>query len=490
VAVVRADGSGEPTLARLPNPERVALRDWLPERPWWLLVDGSAVGPATPLVWDYVAGKEVYRLPPCEPDALVKVADPTRIAVGTPGGSVRLYDIGTGRELGETPALHRRPLSHFHLLPDGRVWTAADDGSARLWGPIAWPAGFRTLSVAPGTEQIAFCPDRELMVAARPTTPPTEQTSYSQRMVFAVHDARTGRELRSWAEDVGPYRPAPLTGGRLVTLGHASPLAIDAATGKVRGPAVKVRDLATGELVSERHGGDLGILVFLNIDGLHERDGRLLYAGHHPDTSNPQGVAVWDLLAGTEVARLTGPDLAARQRTLAVTPDGRYLLSAPLGRAPGGKCVVWDVADRKPVGEIPLAGPHFVQWFTVSPDGRRVVSFVHTDAERGASEYQVYDLPSGALRHRLPGRGSSETKAFSPDRRHLAIADASAGVRVYDLDTGAELFRWQQPDAAPVRQLLFTPSGGLAVLPRSGAEVRTLDLDRLRRQLGPLGLGW
>jgi hypothetical protein len=52
------------------------------------------------------------------------------------------------------------------------------------------------------------------------------------------------------------------------------------------------------------------------------------------------------------------------------------------------------------------------------------------------------------------------------------------------------LFRWQQPDAAPVRQLLFTPSGGLAVLPRSGTEVRTLDLDRLRRQLGPLGLGW
>ncbi|HVK18805.1 MAG TPA: WD40 repeat domain-containing serine/threonine protein kinase, partial [Fimbriiglobus sp.] len=134
VAVVRADGSGEPLLVKLPNPDRVALRDWLPERPWWLLVDRPAGGAAVPFVWDYSAGKEVYRLPPCEPDALVGVADPTRIAVGTPVGSVRLFDAASGRELGETPALHSRQLTHFLPLPDGRVSTASDDGTLRLWG--------------------------------------------------------------------------------------------------------------------------------------------------------------------------------------------------------------------------------------------------------------------------------------------------------------------------------------------------------------------
>ena len=313
VAVVRTDGSGEPTLAAPPNPERVELRAWLPERPWWLLVDRPADGPAIPLVWDYAAGGEVYRLPPCEPDALVAVADATRVAVGTPAGSVRLYDAATGRALGETPALHSRPLTRFHPLPDGRLSTAADDGTLRLWSPITWPAGLRVLPVAPGTEQVAFCPDRELMVAARPTTPPTEQSSFSRRTAFAVHDARTGRELRSWEEDVGPYHPVPLPGGRLVTLGDASPFAVDKSTGKPRGQAIKVRDLATGELASERHGGELGVLVLLNIDGLRERDGRLLYAGHYPDTINPKGVAVWDLLAVKEVARLTGPDLASRR---------------------------------------------------------------------------------------------------------------------------------------------------------------------------------
>ena len=112
------------------------------------------------------------------------------------------------------------------------------------------------------------------------------------------------------------------------------------------------------------------------------------------------------------------------------------------------------------------------------------------DMERDKPKEGLTSTLMGALRHRLPGRGTSETKAFSPDGRHLAIADGSAGVRVYDLDTGAELFRWQQPDAGPVRQVLFTPSGGLAVLPRSGTAVRVLDLDGLRRQLGPLGLGW
>ena len=273
------------------------------------------------------------------------------------------------------------------------------------------------IPVAPGTEQIAFCPDRELMIAARPTTLPTDQSSYSQRMAFVVHDARTGRELRSWEEDVGPYQPVPLPGGRLVTLGHATPFAIDPSTGKPHGQAIKVRDLATGKLVSERYSGELGILIFLNIDGLRERDGRLLYAGHYPDASNPQGAAVWDLLAVKEVARLTGPDLASRERSFVVTPDGRFLLSAPFGRAPNGKCVVYDVARGQPAGEIPLTGPHFAQWFSVSPDGRWAVSFVQTGEKREASEYQVHDLPSG--------RCGTDSPAAAPPRRKRSARTAA-----------------------------------------------------------------
>ena len=71
-------------------------------------------------------------------------------------------------------------------------------------------------------------------------------------------------------------------------------------------------------------------------------------------------------------------------------------------------------------------------------------------------------------------------KRSAPDGRYLAIADVSAGVRVYDLDTGGEVIRWHPPDAGPVRLVRFTPSGGLAVLPRSGTAVRVLDVDAMR----------
>ena len=135
------------------------------------------------------------------------------------------------------------------------------------------------------------------------------------------------------------------------------------------------------------------------------------------------------------------------------------------------RCRIWSRRRRRCSGGLPVA------------------AWVRIGADPSAGEYQVYDLPSGTLRHRIPARASAE-KAFSPDGHYLAVVGPAGGVRVYDLESGGEVFRWHQPDAGQVEQVRFTPSGGLAVLPRGGGQVRVLHMEAVRRQLVPRGLGW
>jgi WD40 repeat protein len=150
---------------------------------------------------------------------------------------------------------------------------------------------------------------------------------------------------------------------------------------------------------------------------------------------------VWDRAIGAEVAVLKWPDpsTVSYVNGIALSPDGKYLLTAGFNQFTGrteDHCPhVWEIPSGRRVAS--LAG-HEANWVAFhggafSPDSRRVVTVANDRTAR------IWEAASGkelaSLRgHRQPVRAV----AFSPDGRRLVTASDDHTARVWDAATGEE----------------------------------------------------
>ena len=245
-----------------------------------------------------------------------------------------------------------------------------------------------------------------------------------------------------------------------------------------RKPVVRARFLSDGSLVSMSfdshicHWSPAGELSASNNVRLSDRadgfavtnDGKLAVIGDYRG-----GISGWNARTGSKVFTFQENDRKLQIWSLALSPDGKRLISG----GAGGKIRIWNVAKQTLESDIDLGWGHHVQGLAFHPDGERFVAAIALDgaAERGAkSRVLMYRASKGTLLATLiPDGHQPFCCTLSPDGQSVAAAGggtdrggseskANCVIHVWDLDSATETARLPGHSGL-VRDLAFSPDG-------------------------------
>jgi WD40 repeat protein len=186
-------------------------------------------------------------------------------------------------------------------------------------------------------------------------------------------------------------------------------------------------------------------------------DGKYVVSG-----SSDKTVRVWDLATGKEVRRFTGHE--APVYSVAVTPDGKYVVSGSARFAEAkfgevfrvGTVHLWELATGKEVRRF-TGHERWVRSVAVTSDGKYVVSGSDDKTVR------VWNLATGREVRRFTGHeGPVNSLAVTPDGKHVVSGSLDNTVRLWELATGKEVRRFTGHERW-VRSVAVTPDGKYVV---------------------------
>jgi WD40 repeat protein len=459
VGVIRAgDGGGVSALAFSPDGKTLVTGTW----------DGTVTLWAVATLRQ--AGAPLIRGAPVASGSGTGVADVIKslafshggktIAAARSDGTVRLWDVATGRQV-SAPVTGAGGDTIFSVAfsPVGNTLGIGSLGvttaTVRLWDTAA---GRQTGSfpVGEGLTSVAFSPDGRTLVTG----------SYQGTVRF--FDVATRSQLGR-----------PLTGvsGQISSLAF-TPDGRTLATGSYDGTA-RLWSMAaiTGAITGIRPASPAG------------RTGKATYAALNPDGKI---LAVGDStgtvrLFGADTGRELGTPLRAGAgvvTSVAFSRDDRTLATATV---PGG-IRLWNLVTRRADAMVTGTGEKYIVSVAFSPDNMTLAAAGATSGLAGTA--QTFDVttsrPTG---HPLAGGNAYLATAFSPDGSTLATGSAGGVVRLWDLATGQQAGSALSvgPDAAV--SLAFSPDGQTLAVGASDGTALLFDAATGRPIGSPLALG-
>jgi WD40 repeat protein len=434
-----------------PGPQVPGGCSWMAWHPEGRLLAISSTHDRKIYLWDVAAGRRV--LPPLEGHnngGVVMCFNPAgdRLLSADWSDSWHLWDTQSGRSLLTLPGGNMAPC----FRADGELLGTGAGGSVRLFR-FRRGQELRTLVHRRSNEPGAYdskgysCLDAEGRLFAIGTDDG-----------IAVVDVARGEEAAL----------LPLPGNAPLRFDAEGALWTYGAHGLLRWPATV--DVKTHE---RRYGPPRWVLGATNL-GLHgsSSDLRVLAI----PKMDGVGAAVFHR-DGNRVLHL-GPQEDVR--SCAVSPDGRWAVTASHTVSRGAGVKIWDARDGRHVKDLPVGGVGNARF---SPDGRWLLT-----SSGGCRLWAVGSWDEGP---RLGGPRLNPAAAFSPDSKLLALGDAPGVVRLVATDTGAEIAKLTAPEQIRLAPCCFTPDGGrLIAVDVETSALHLFDLQAIRAGLAELDLDW
>jgi WD40 repeat protein len=390
-------------------------------QPWWIRSgdfspDGKllATGGHDGIVrlWDVGTGKEVRSWPylPYFPGAFCFSPDGQRLAVCDAGTTVRLFDVASGAEAASPPG-NRSGFFQSAITPDGKtvLTLGVIDRTLHAWDSATGQLRRRHEWLG------------EQMAASSLTHDGATIFSWANDQTVRTWDVRRGKEVNRWQANYGPYFSGivPSPDGKTLALLYQNPVVVlvDAATGK------EWRRL-------EAHAP-------WPFGAAFRPDGRSLVTWGADARAR-----VWDLATGRELRQFAYTEVPDRPGPIPIPPGG----AAPaLGVTIYSAAVSPDFrllafGSRNRFIEIhDLHSGHVVRRVDHLPDGVSGMAFSpdrRTLAWYGPDDptMRLLEVASGRERHQLTGHlGRVTSLTFSADGRRLISGSADTTALVWDL---------------------------------------------------------
>jgi len=390
------------------------------------------------------------------------------------GGGTYVFDTATGGLIAQNLTAHASRISSMVFSDDSANLASGDDqGTVKIWADVdkihSKSAALRTLKGHRGEiGAMRFSTDGKRLFTA----------------------SRGGDAMaRVWDLESNGTASRPVAGrSPAARLSPDGLLIADASDS-----GIQLWDAATGRLVRQSPTGN----VFrAHSVAFSPTDKRLLAVGSESGTDQSY-VALWDIDAGIELARLPGAtDLPAFKidsgtgaiGALAFSPDGKYLVGAFGGRIgyperttnTSYPLKVWDVATRRLIHR--LDGHTFCcTSLDFSRDGKLLVS-------GGLDEKAI--IWSTSTWNATQTLGTSRavfSTVFSPDGKTLGVGHDRGDIQWWDAATG-HLLEEVNGHATSIPAMVFSPDG---LTLATGSEDQTVRLwnAATRRQLMQLDPG-